>query len=267
MAAPSADVDICKLALHRIGQNVPIASINPPTPGNYAEAMFADFYDMERINVLRRHPWPFATQENMISRIGKPIKDFSDAYQLPADYVRFVSLGGEIIEWQKHRYRIMGDRQIWVNNSDLFGIQSGLANVVQTTTDTGPIVDGSEYSETITTVTTATVVSNPSDQAGTAANNSINLRYISNETNMTNWNQDAIKLLYLYLAYDVHYEITKSNSLGESIKKDIAELESTIFSVSGQENPPLRIEHSPIISNRRRTTSSSLVASPWTIIP
>jgi hypothetical protein len=265
MAAPSADVQVCQNALDIVGQEISIASINPPTPGNATEALLARHYDQQRMNTLRMHPWPFATQEVNISRIGTPISDFSDAYQLPADFIRFISLGGEIIEWQKHRYRIMSERQIWVNNSSLFGIQSNLANVVQVTTDTGPIVVGSESTETITTLITGTVVTNPTDSAGTAVNASINLRYVFNETNLTNWNQDALDLLSMFIARKVAYKITKSNALVQSIQKDIDMTLGSLFAVSGQENPPLRIEHSPAIQ-RRRSLRSSLVASKYTII-
>jgi hypothetical protein len=265
MAAPSADVQVCQNALTACGQNITIASINPPTPGNAMEAILAQFYDQQRMNVLRMNPWPFATQENMISRIGTPIMDFSDAYQLPADFVRFVSLGGEIVEWQKHRYRIMANRQIWVNNSSLFGIQTSLANVVQVTTDTGPIVVGNESTETITTIITGQVVTNPTDSAGTAVNATINLRYIFNETNLTNWTQDVLELLELCIARKIAYQITKSNSLVQSIQKQIDELKGALFAVSGQENPPLRIERSPAIE-RRRALRANAEASKWTII-
>lgn len=267
MAAPSADVQVCQNALTACGQNITIASINPPTPGNAMEAILSQFYDQQRMNVLRMNPWPFATQETMISRIGTPIRDFSDSYQLPADFVRFVSLGGEIIEWQKERYRIMANRQIWVNNSNLFGIQSGLANVVQTTTDTGPIVVGDESTETITTIITGQVVSNSADTAGVAVNSSINLRYIFNETNLTNWGQDVLELLELCIARKIAYQITKSNSLVQSIQKQIDEIKGSLFAVSGQENPPLRIQRSPALEKRRYILSSSIVASKWTYIP
>jgi hypothetical protein len=202
----------------------------------------------------------------LISRVGTPISDFSDAYQLPADFIRFISLGGQIVEWQKHRYRIMSQRQIWVNNSNLFGIQSGLSDVVQTTTETGPTIIGQSYEDIITTTTTATVSSNPTDTEGTAVNATINLRYVFNETNLTNWNQDALDLLSLFIAKKVAYKITKSNALVKSIDDDINQMLGALFAVSGQENPPLRIEKSPALSRRRWMLSSSIVASKYTII-
>jgi hypothetical protein len=266
MAAPSADIQVCQNALDRVGQEISIASINPPTPGNATEALLARHYDQQRLNTLRMHPWPFATTEILISRIGTPISDFSDAYQLPSDFVRFVSLGGKIVEWQKHRYRIMANRQIWVNNSNLFGIQSGLANVSQVTTETGPTIVGDEYSDVITTTTTADVVTNPSNQQGTAVNQSINLRYIFNETDLTHWNQDALDLLSLYIAKKIAFKITKDSILVASITKEIEMLLGSLFAVSGQENPPLRIEFSPAIERRRRALSSAIVASKYTII-
>jgi phosphoserine aminotransferase len=217
------------------------------------------------MNTLRMHPWHFATTEVLISRIGTPISDFRDAYQLPADYIRFISVGGKILEWQRERYQLMGSRQIWINHSNSFGIQSGLANVVQVTTDTGPIVTGEESVETITTIITGQLVSNPSDSIGTAVNASINLRYVFNETNLTNWNQDALDLLSMFIASKVAYKITKSNALVQSIQKDIDRMLGALFAVSGQENPPLRIERSPAIE-RRRSLRSSLVASKYTII-
>jgi hypothetical protein len=266
MAAPSADVQVCQNALDIVGQEISVSSINPPTPGNATEALLSRHYDQQRMNVLRMHPWPFATQEVNISRIGTPISDFSDAYQLPADFIRFISLGGEIVEWQKHRYRIMSQRQIWVNNSSLFGIQSNLADVVQVTTDTGQIIVGNESTETITTVITGTVITDPTDSAGTAVNASINLRYIFNEVNLTNWNQDALDLLAMCIAKKIAFKITKSNALVKSISEEIDRMLGGLFAVSGQENPPLRIEHSPAITKRRNLLNSSLVASKYTVI-
>lgn len=266
MAAPSADIQVCQNALDLVGQEISVASINPPTSGNATEALLARHYDQQRMNTLRMHPWPFATQEVMISRIGTPIRDFSDAYQLPSDFVRFISLGGRIIEWQKERYRIMSQRQIWVNHSNSFGIQSGLANVVQVTTDTGPIITGEESVETITTTITGQVVTNPTDSIGTAVNASINLRYVFNETNLTNWNQDALDLLSLFIARKIAFKITKSNALVQSLQKQIDDILGSLFAVSGQENPPLRIERSPILTKRRNMLSSAIVASRYTII-
>lgn len=263
MAAPSADVQVCQNAVDRVGQEIVVSSINPPTPGNATEALLARHYDQQRMNTLRMHPWPFATQEAMISRVGTPISDFNDAYQLPADFVRFISIGGKIVEWQRKRYRIMANRQIWINNSSNLGSQVGLANVVETTTDVGPVIAAGISTETITTTIKGTVV--PAILGtGTAVNASINLRYIFNETNLTNWNQDALELLSLFLAKKIAFKITKSNTLVASIQKEIDMMLGSLFAVSGQENPPLRIEVSPALQRRSRLLSST--ASKYTII-
>jgi hypothetical protein len=115
MAAPTAGVQIANLALTYVGQTPKINSINPPTPGDSTALLVSLHYDQCRQEVLREHPWHFATKFAYITRIGTPVSDWSDQYQLPADFIRFLSIEGQVEQWQETEYKILGNT-VCVNN-------------------------------------------------------------------------------------------------------------------------------------------------------
>lgn len=107
MAAINSAVAICNLALDFIGQASNIASITAPTTD--IEDLMARHYDICRQETLRMNPWHFATKTAMATRIGTPLTDYLDQYAFPSDLVRFLSIGGQIEEWQFDNYRIEGN--------------------------------------------------------------------------------------------------------------------------------------------------------------
>jgi hypothetical protein len=266
---PNGAIQICNLALDVVGQAVPINSIDAPVTDT--EFLLSRHYDQCRQETLREYPWHFATAMAQCTRVGTPLSDYRDEYQLPSDFIRLLSVGGQIEEWQRQDYRING-QTILINNSLPTGITPTLYNITETTTDT-TVVTGTPpnqtQTETITTVIEGTLVPPGSSQinTGTANASSINIRYIFDCTNIPQWVPDAKRLFSLILARDIAYMVTKQEEVVKRIAQLIADLRPSAYAVDGQENTPKRIQYSQAINKRRFQLNSSIVASPYTILP
>lgn len=83
-------IDLSSQALVRLGAN-PIASFSEGT----AEAEVAlSLYASTRDALLSAHPWTFATGQATLAQLAlTPIADYLYAYQLPADFLRVLSVG------------------------------------------------------------------------------------------------------------------------------------------------------------------------------
>lgn len=97
MAQPTGPVDICNLALDRIGQQ-PISSILSPQTVN--EDICSRHYDQTRRKMLRKFIFNFARKAAVLpANLTAPTRsDFTNAYSLPADFIRLLTLGDRIID-------------------------------------------------------------------------------------------------------------------------------------------------------------------------
>ncbi len=108
-----SDIALCGGALIRLGAE-PITGFEDGT----AEADIANaLYPMVRDGMLSAYPWSFATAQRSLAQLsGVPVADFAFAYQLPADFLRALSLGhggvglsvatGRGAEYRVHERRI-----------------------------------------------------------------------------------------------------------------------------------------------------------------
>ena len=85
-------IALCSRALLRLGARS-IASFDEGT----AEAeVCANLYPVARDALLSAHPWNFATGQARLARLSAvPVADFSHAFQLPGDFLRVLSAGGD----------------------------------------------------------------------------------------------------------------------------------------------------------------------------
>lgn len=61
--------------------------------GTPHDAQFGDLYDEVLADLLRSHPWNFATKREELTQNGTaPIFEFEFAYDLPADFIRIISV-------------------------------------------------------------------------------------------------------------------------------------------------------------------------------
>ena len=83
------ETDILNLALRRIGA-APIVSL---TDGTTSANAADDIYTEVRDDLLRMHPWNFATKRQKLAQSATtPIFEFDFAYPLPSDWLRTISV-------------------------------------------------------------------------------------------------------------------------------------------------------------------------------
>lgn len=87
----ASDVDICNLALARLGDSATVASIDPPEGSAQAEHC-ARFYPIARDTLLEAHPWRFATRRAQLAQLDAPTWTWDYAYAEPADALKLLSV-------------------------------------------------------------------------------------------------------------------------------------------------------------------------------
>ena len=88
----SSEVDICNLALSRLGDDASVASINPPEGSSQAEHC-AQFYPIARNSMLQGHDWNFATRRETLALLsGVDTFNWSYAYARPANSLRILTV-------------------------------------------------------------------------------------------------------------------------------------------------------------------------------
>ena len=93
---PASPVDICNLALDRLGQGT-IASILAPTVP--MEDICARWYDQTRRELLREYIFNFARKPAILTvNVNAPSHpDFATGYNLPVDLIRLLTIGDRIL--------------------------------------------------------------------------------------------------------------------------------------------------------------------------
>jgi len=129
MSAPVAPVEVCNLSLDLLRHSTLITSIETPTTEE--ESLAARWYDATRRSVLRMFPWNFARKRATLSRISvAPAFGYSDAYQLPNDYLNYVFVG-EDIQDNITDFQIEGD-QLLINNEGAASLKFCYVHDIQT---------------------------------------------------------------------------------------------------------------------------------------
>jgi hypothetical protein len=84
------DIGLCSRALIRLGAN-PITSFNDGTAeSEIAGALYAPVRDA----LLSAYPWTFAQNQTQLTPLAEaPEADYTNAFQLPNDYLRAISAG------------------------------------------------------------------------------------------------------------------------------------------------------------------------------
>ena len=104
MAAPTSAVAICNLSLDLLKQQ-PVADIEAGT--QKAEVICGRWYDQTRREVLRKHPWNFAIKRDSLTKDATaPAFGWEQAYNLPNDFLRLVTIGDDSIGNIQDRYEL-----------------------------------------------------------------------------------------------------------------------------------------------------------------
>jgi len=89
--APTADTDICNMAMILVKQDPEITSI--VNPKSSTEMLCAEWFHAKRLSLLRSHPWNFAIKRILITAdvVNPPAFGFDVAFTLPKDFVRYLN--------------------------------------------------------------------------------------------------------------------------------------------------------------------------------
>lgn len=87
----ASEVDICNLALARLGDDATVSSIYPPEGSAQAEHC-ARFYPIARDALLEMHDWHFATRRKTLAAISGTWSPWGFAYAPPSDCVRVIAV-------------------------------------------------------------------------------------------------------------------------------------------------------------------------------
>ena len=84
-------VDICNLALARLGDAATVASIDPPE-GSIEAQHCARFYPVARDAMLEGHEWKFATRRAVLAQLSVDSFNWQYAYAEPAGAIKILSV-------------------------------------------------------------------------------------------------------------------------------------------------------------------------------
>jgi hypothetical protein len=199
MSIAASPVDVCNIASDMIGGDT-VADIDNPTTD--AEKIFARHYDNIRRETLREYIPNFAKKRAVISRLNiTPVTDYTDAYQLPLDFIRLLSVGGDVEEDQLEPSRFdLADWMILVNN---YGY------------------------------------------------NSLEIRYVSDVTDVIKWDSQFITLCAKKLALATAMQITGDYKVVSMMQTLVDRATPVAYGVDAQEKPPTTISRSPLLEKRR----------------
>ena len=91
LPAPNSPVAICNLALSQVNQKF-VTNIDTPPDGDSTAALCKKWFPEVRRATLRSHVWNFAIKRVQIAASSTaPIFGFDTAYDLPPNYIRFLT--------------------------------------------------------------------------------------------------------------------------------------------------------------------------------
>lgn len=88
----ASEVDICNLALGRLGDDATVSSIDPPE-GSVQSSHCARFYPIARDSMLEMHQWGFATRRTALALLAEaPPSQWRYAYAMPAGALNLLAV-------------------------------------------------------------------------------------------------------------------------------------------------------------------------------
>lgn len=87
----ASEVDICNLALARLGDTANVSSIDPPEGSAQAEHC-ARFYPIARDSLLEMHAWKFATRRVQLAKLAVAPDNWSFAYAIPNGALKLLAV-------------------------------------------------------------------------------------------------------------------------------------------------------------------------------
>lgn len=122
MAATTSEVGIANRALSRLGEG---SISNIETPTTKVENLVANCFGDIRQSLLRGFVFNFSKKRTAINKItdSEPPFDYSTYYQLPADFLRLLSIEGDSPRWQDLYRETDGDRILYDSTADSINLR------------------------------------------------------------------------------------------------------------------------------------------------
>lgn len=87
----SSDVDICNLALARLGDDATVSSLTPPEGSIQAERC-SRFYPIARNSVLEMNSWAFATRRGQLAQLTQSSNQWLYTYAIPSQCLNVLAV-------------------------------------------------------------------------------------------------------------------------------------------------------------------------------
>lgn len=124
-------VDICNMALARLGDEATVTSIDPPEGSAQADHC-ARFYPQARDTLIMRHMWSFATRRARLARLADSVPGYSFAYALPAACVKLISVFGDgeedadawvnLLADKHYRIEMLGEQRVLLSDAETMNV-------------------------------------------------------------------------------------------------------------------------------------------------
>ena len=126
----ASKIEIINMSLTRLGEQ----PINALDEGSEPANIVSRVYDIALKSELTRWPWTFATTTAELAEVSEDPPDFSNVFQLPADFVKIVSIinpGTGYIYWRWYPYNLNYERlqHSWKFRGDKLYINSSEATI------------------------------------------------------------------------------------------------------------------------------------------
>lgn len=202
-------VDVCNSALQKVGA----ASIMSLTD-NSREARACNLaYDSNRRDELRKHYWNFAMKRVALAPdVTAPAFDFAYQFTLPSDCLRIMLPNDAYLDWVVEGRKILTNATTSPFGSNPVNSQPGVVY-----TPPGGITPG--YTPTT-----------PAPQ--------LNLRYVSDITDCTQWDSSFYNVMAISLAIDICEPLTQSQSKRQVLDAEYKDAVVTARIADAFENLP-----------------------------
>lgn len=93
----ASDVEICNLALQKVGASLIISLSEGSTSADACNACYEHMRDKE----LRAHPWNFAIKRDALAAdVDEPLFDYANQFTLPSDCLRILPPNDADVDWK-----------------------------------------------------------------------------------------------------------------------------------------------------------------------
>lgn len=106
MPAITSDVEICNMAINRVGGER-ISSLGDTS--SKEGRLLNSIYARSRRSLIKQYSWPFARKRKQLTRLAEtPEYEYDYAYSFPADCLSILHQTNDAGEWSTAKYRIEG---------------------------------------------------------------------------------------------------------------------------------------------------------------